>query len=140
MIAGAIGRWYEQPVNREFIDRLEAAGVNFGSEQEVQAALAARAAIPQTLEGKAVVVTGAVPGYTREEAEEAIMLRGGIEPRQRQQEDVRARGRRGCRSQQAQQGRAAGHPADRCRALRGAARQRRAPRSDVTQTTVNVQV
>ncbi|HEX6658346.1 MAG TPA: NAD-dependent DNA ligase LigA, partial [Ilumatobacter sp.] len=72
VIAGAIGRWYEQPVNREFIDRLEAAGVNFGSEEEVQAALAARAAIPQTLAGKAVVVTGAVPGYTREEAEDAI--------------------------------------------------------------------
>ena len=80
VIAGAIGRWYEQPVNREFIDRLEAAGVNFGSEEEVQAALAARAAIPQTLEGKAVVVTGAVPGYTREEAEDAITVRGGSSP------------------------------------------------------------
>ncbi len=80
VIAGALGRWYEQPVNREFLDRLEAAGVNFGSEQEVQEALAARAAIPQTLEGKAVVVTGAVPGYTREGAEEAIVLRGGSSP------------------------------------------------------------
>ncbi len=39
VIAGALGRWYEQPVNREFLDRLEAAGVNFGSEEEVQAAL-----------------------------------------------------------------------------------------------------
>ena len=67
-------------MNREFIDRLEAAGVNFGSEAEVQAALAARAAIPQTLTGKAIVVTGAVPGYTREEAEEAITVRGGSSP------------------------------------------------------------
>ena len=80
VIAGAIGRWYEQPVNREFIDRLQAAGVNFGSEEEVQAALAARAAIPQTLAGKAVVVSGAVPGYTREEAEDAITVRGGSSP------------------------------------------------------------
>jgi DNA ligase (NAD+) len=80
VIAGAIGRWYEKPVNREFIDRLEAAGVNFGSEEEVQAALAARAAIAQTLEGKAVVVTGAVPGYAREEAEDAITVRGGTSP------------------------------------------------------------
>jgi DNA ligase (NAD+) len=80
VIAGAIGRWYEQPVNRQFVDRLEAAGVNFGSEEEVQAALAARAAIPQTLAGKAVVVTGAVPGYTREEAEDAITVRGGSSP------------------------------------------------------------
>jgi DNA ligase (NAD+) len=80
VIAGALGRWYEQPVNRQFLDRLEAAGVNFGSEEEVQAALAARAAIPQTLEGKVVVVTGAVPDYTREGAEEAITMRGGSSP------------------------------------------------------------
>jgi DNA ligase (NAD+) len=80
VIAGALGRWYEQPASREFLDRLEAAGVNFGSEEEVQAALAARAAIPQTLAGKAVVVTGAVPGYTREGAEEAITMRGGSSP------------------------------------------------------------
>jgi DNA ligase (NAD+) len=33
-----------------------------------------------TLEGKAVVVTGAVPGYTREEAEAAIVARGGTSP------------------------------------------------------------
>ena len=80
VIARAIGAWYAHPGNRDFLDRLEAAGVNFGSEQEVQAALAARAKIPQTLEGKNVVVTGAVPGYTREEAEQAIVLRGGKSP------------------------------------------------------------
>jgi DNA ligase (NAD+) len=80
VIAAALSRWYEQPSNREFVDRLESAGVNFGSEEEVLAALAARAAIPQTLVGKAVVVTGAVPGYTREGAEEAITSRGGTSP------------------------------------------------------------
>jgi DNA ligase (NAD+) len=80
VIAGALGRWYEQPSNREFVDRLEGAGVNFGSEEQVQAELAARAAIPQTLTGMAVVVTGAVPGYTREGAEQAIVLRGGTSP------------------------------------------------------------
>ena len=37
----------------------------------------ARAAIPQTLDGRTVVVTGTVPGYTREEAEAAIVARGG---------------------------------------------------------------
>ncbi len=36
--------------------------------------------LQQTLEGKTVVVTGAVPGYTREGAEEAIMARGGKSP------------------------------------------------------------
>ena len=35
---------------------------------------------PQTLEGLTVVVTGSVPGYTREEAEEAITARGGKSP------------------------------------------------------------
>jgi DNA ligase (NAD+) len=80
VIAAALGRWYEQPSNREFLDRLEAAGVNFGSEEEAQAAIAARAAIEQTLAGKAVVVTGAVPGHTREGAEAAIVARGGKSP------------------------------------------------------------
>jgi DNA ligase (NAD+) len=80
VIAGALGTWYAQPANRDFIDRLEAAGVNFGSRDEIEAALAARAAIPQTLEGKVVVVTGAVPGYTRDGAEQAITDRGGKSP------------------------------------------------------------
>ena len=38
------------------------------------------ATIEATLAGKAVVVTGAVPGYTREEAEAAILARGGTSP------------------------------------------------------------
>jgi DNA ligase (NAD+) len=38
------------------------------------------AALPQTLEGRTVVVTGAVPDYTREGAEEAILARGGKAP------------------------------------------------------------
>ncbi len=80
VIATALGRWYANDSNREFIDRLEAAGVNFGSEQEMAAREAARLAIPQILEGKIVVVTGAVPGYTREQAEEAIESRGGKSP------------------------------------------------------------
>ncbi len=80
VIAGALGRWYADPNNRAFIDRLELTGVNFGSEEEVLAAAAARAAIPQTLTGKTVVVTGAVPGFTREQAEQAITDRGGKSP------------------------------------------------------------
>ena len=34
----------------------------------------------RTLVGKAVVVTGTVPGYTRDGAEEAIPARGGTSP------------------------------------------------------------
>ena len=40
----------------------------------------AAASPEQTLAGKVVVVTGAVPGHTREGAEEAIMARGGTSP------------------------------------------------------------
>lgn len=36
--------------------------------------------LPQTLEGKSVVVTGGLEGYSREEAEEAIIARGGKSP------------------------------------------------------------
>ncbi len=80
VIASALGRWYGQAVNADFIQRLEDAGVNFGSEQEAALAAAARAAIRQTLAGKNVVVTGGVPGYTREGAEAAITSRGGKSP------------------------------------------------------------
>ncbi len=80
VISASITRWYEQPANQDLIGRLEAAGVNFGSEAEAAAREAARAAIEQTLDGKAVVVTGTVPGYHRDEAEEAITSRGGKSP------------------------------------------------------------
>ena len=36
--------------------------------------------VPQTLAGRSVVVTGTLEGYTREEAEEAILARGGKSP------------------------------------------------------------
>jgi len=38
------------------------------------------AELPQTLQGRSVVVTGTIDGYTREEAEEAILARGGKSP------------------------------------------------------------
>ena len=80
VIAAALGAWYAKPASREFIDKLGRAGVNFGSEEEVAAREAERLATPQTLMGKAVVVTGTVPGYSREEAEAAIEARGGKSP------------------------------------------------------------
>jgi DNA ligase (NAD+) len=80
VISASISRWYEQPPNRDFVDRLEAAGVNFGSEEEAALRAQAKAAIQQTLEGKTIVVTGTVPGYNREEAEQAIISRGGKSP------------------------------------------------------------
>ena len=36
--------------------------------------------VPQTLQGKSVVVSGTLDGFTREGAEEAILARGGKSP------------------------------------------------------------
>ncbi len=44
------------------------------------AGVAGEPSLPQTLAGKSVVVTGTLEGFTREEAEEAILGRGGKSP------------------------------------------------------------
>ena len=80
VIAGTIVSWFAQDANRAYIERLRAAGVNFGDPAAAEAAAAARAATPQTLEGKTVVVTGTLANYNREQAEEAITSRGGKSP------------------------------------------------------------
>ena len=80
VIAETISSWFAQESNQAYIERLRAAGVNFGDPAAAEAEAAARVAIPQTLEGKAVVVTGTLPDYTREEAEAAILARGGKSP------------------------------------------------------------
>jgi len=80
VIANTIVSWFGQEANRAYIDRLRDAGVSFGDPQAAEAAALARAAIPQTLSGRAVVVTGTLPSYTREEAELAITSRGGKSP------------------------------------------------------------
>ena len=80
VIAASIAAWFELPGSRAFIEKLRAAGVDFGSESAAAAAAAARAAVPQVLAGKTVVVTGTLAGFNREEAEQAITSRGGKSP------------------------------------------------------------
>ncbi len=80
VIAGTIVSWFGQETNQGYIDRLRAGGVNFGDPAAAEEAAAARAATPQTLEGKAVVVTGTLAGYNREQAADAITSRGGKSP------------------------------------------------------------
>ena len=80
VIADTIVSWFALEVNRAYVDRLRSAGVNFGDPGAAEAAAAARLATPQTLEAKAVVVTGTLASYTREAAEEAITSRGGKSP------------------------------------------------------------
>ncbi|MGQ0830803.1 MAG: NAD-dependent DNA ligase LigA [Microthrixaceae bacterium] len=73
VIAGAVEEWFSDDANRALIERLRAAGLNFEGPREV-------VAVPQTLTGKAVVVTGTLEGFTREGVEAAIKLRGGKSP------------------------------------------------------------
>ena len=80
VIATTFSEWLAEAAHRELIDRFEAAGVNLGDPDAADRAAEAKAAIPQTLEGKAVVVTGTLPGYNREEAALAITSRGGKSP------------------------------------------------------------
>jgi DNA ligase (NAD+) len=86
VIAASVTEFLALPTNQDVVVRLRAAGVNTeepgapgrsGGGGEVAGA---DGGVTQSLEGKTVVVTGTVPGYTREEAEEAIMARGGKSP------------------------------------------------------------
>ena len=72
VIAASIARFFSLPRNREVIERLREAGLNFeGPSAPVLA---------QTLIGKSIVVTGTLDGWSREEAEAAIKARGGKAP------------------------------------------------------------
>jgi DNA ligase (NAD+) len=72
VIAASIVRWFAQPANRAMVEKLRAAGVEFGNVEVSR--------LPQVLAGKAVVVTGTLDGWSREEAEQAIKGRGGKSP------------------------------------------------------------
>jgi DNA ligase (NAD+) len=80
VIANTIVTWFDQKSNKAYIERFRDAGVNFGDPNAALEAERARAAISQTLEGRAVVVTGTLANYNREAAAEAITSRGGKSP------------------------------------------------------------
>jgi DNA ligase (NAD+) len=72
VIAESVTTWLSDPANRELIERLRGAGLNFegpsGGEQAT------------TLAGLSIVVTGTLEDYSREDAEAAIKSRGGKSP------------------------------------------------------------
>ena len=94
VIAASVADFLALPANRAVIDKLRTAGVSLAEPGIPPGGL--RAAGPagtpadqagssgdvggSTLEGKSVVVTGTVEGFTREEAEAAILARGGKSP------------------------------------------------------------
>lgn len=70
VIASGVAEWSADPVNRELVTRLGAAGVRLADER-------VEAAGSDLLAGAAFVVSGTIEGFTREEAEAAIEERGG---------------------------------------------------------------
>ncbi|MGG6383309.1 NAD-dependent DNA ligase LigA [Paenarthrobacter sp. NEAU-H11] len=68
-IAAALKEWFAEDWHQEIVDRWAAAGVRMEDERDES--------MPRTLEGLTVVVTGSLPNFSRDEAKEAILVRGG---------------------------------------------------------------
>ena len=69
VIADSVLEWFDVDWHREIVDKWAVAGVRMADERDES--------IAQTLEGLTVVVTGSLPGFSRDEAKEAIVTRGG---------------------------------------------------------------
>jgi DNA ligase (NAD+) len=82
IIAASLAEFLSADTNVAVLGRLRQAGVTMTEPGAAGTSIggAGAAALPQTLEGKTVVVTGAVPDFTREGAEEVILARGGKSP------------------------------------------------------------
>lgn len=68
-IAAALTEWFTVDWHRAIVDKWRAAGVRMADERD--------ASVPRTLEGLTVVVTGSLAGFSRDDAKEAILARGG---------------------------------------------------------------
>ncbi len=68
-IAAAVTEWFTVDWHRAIVDKWRAAGVRMADERD--------ASVPRTLEGLTIVVTGSLTGFSRDDAKEAIVARGG---------------------------------------------------------------
>jgi DNA ligase (NAD+) len=68
-IAAAVTEWFTVDWHRAIVDKWRAAGVRMADERD--------ASTPRTLEGLTIVVTGSLAGFSRDDAKEAILARGG---------------------------------------------------------------
>ena len=75
IIAASVRAWFDDPHNRGLIEGLRAAGLRM--EAEDPGGGPEGEALPQTLAGMSVVVSGALEGLSRDEAKQAIVARGG---------------------------------------------------------------
>ena len=69
VIAAALKEWFAEDWHRDIVDRWAASGVRMQDERDEST--------PRTLEGLTIVVTGSLEGFSRDEAKEAILVRGG---------------------------------------------------------------
>ncbi len=77
VVAQSITRFFRQPHNREVIDGLLDAGLHWDDPGREGAGRQGEAAAAPALDGLTFVLTGALSGYTRDEARAAIESRGG---------------------------------------------------------------
>ena len=68
-IAAALREWFDVDWHRAIVDKWRAAGVRMADERDAN--------ITPTLAGLTIVVTGSLTGFSRDEAKEAIIIRGG---------------------------------------------------------------
>jgi DNA ligase (NAD+) len=68
-IAAALTEWFTVEWHRAIVGKWRAAGVRMADERD--------ASVPRTLEGLTIVVTGSLAGFSRDDAKEAILARGG---------------------------------------------------------------
>jgi len=68
-IAAAVTEWFTVDWHRAIVDKWRAAGVRMADERD--------ASVPRTLEGLTLVVTGSLNSFSRDDAKEAIVSRGG---------------------------------------------------------------
>ena len=68
-IADAVVEWFAVDWHRAIVDKWRAAGVRMADERDTS--------IERTLDGLSIVVTGSLAGYSRDDAKEAIVARGG---------------------------------------------------------------
>ncbi|MDY6870928.1 MAG: NAD-dependent DNA ligase LigA [Actinomycetota bacterium] len=68
-IAAAVKEWFTVGWHCAIVEKWRAAGVRMADERD--------ASIARTLEGLSIVVTGSLAGFSRDEAKEAIIARGG---------------------------------------------------------------
>ena len=68
-IAAAVTEWFTVDWHRDIVEKWRAAGVRMADERD--------AGVPRTLAGLTIVVTGSLTSFSRDDAKEAIVARGG---------------------------------------------------------------